>query len=439
MIMRCALSIAGSDPIGGAGIQADIKAMASLGVHPHTVITAVTAQNTVAVRSIMPLPCDIIISQLSAVLDDSDVRSAKTGMLYSPEIVDAVVESLCGRSVSIIADPVLVAGVGDSLAAKGLVRSIEQRLMPICELVTPNRHEAEAISGIEIKNEDDALRACEIMGKGGTAVYLKGGHMETTSVIDILYRKGEFKKFEHSRLERAGHGGGCTLSAFITAYMAKGYDMIDAIVSARTMIQRSIASMYSTGEGNKMVNSAVNMKQAYTKNDITNGTDVLVDGILNTIPGTWVPPAGMNIAYATAGANDVTDVVAVQGKIFSVDGRPVRVGPIMFGAAEHISHMILAAMKFNHEVRAAMNIRYDDYILKAMEEAGMKVATFDRVTYPNADLGELTTIAIESHGSVPDAIFDPGKDGNGTMIRMFGTDISDIGRKTGRIVRYIEQ
>ncbi|MCL2607678.1 MAG: bifunctional hydroxymethylpyrimidine kinase/phosphomethylpyrimidine kinase [Methanomassiliicoccaceae archaeon] len=432
-MMRCALSVAGSDSIGGAGIQADIKAMASLGVHPHTVITAVTAQNTVAVRSITPLPCEVITAQLNAVLGDSDVRSAKTGMLYSPDIVDVIAESLSGSSIPVIADPVLVAGVGDSLAAKGLADSIKRRLIPMCELVTPNRYEAEAISGIDIKNENDAMRACELIGKGGTSVYLKGGHMETASVIDLLYHKGKFRRFEHPRLERAGHGGGCTLSAYITAYMANGKEMTDAIVSARGMIQRSIASMYSTGEGNKMVNSAVNMKQLYTKNDITNGMDVLIDRILKIIPGIWIPSVGMNIAYAAAGAEDVMDVAAVQGKIFSVDGMPVRAGPVMFGAAEHISHMILAAMRSDRDVRAAVNIRHDENILKAVKEAGMDVTSFNRVKHPLADIGELTALAIEAHGSVPDAISDPGTDGKG-MIRIFGTDIDDIGRKTGMIV-----
>jgi len=106
----------------------------------------------------------------------------------------------------------------------------------------------------------------------------------------------------------------------------------------------------------------------------------------------------------------------------------------MFGAAEHISHMILAAMRFDRDVRAAMNIRYDGTVLKAMEEAGMKITTFDRVKYPDADLGELTALAIRSCGSIPDAIYDPGTDGKGMMIRLLGTDISDIGRKAERTV-----
>ncbi|MDR0334734.1 MAG: bifunctional hydroxymethylpyrimidine kinase/phosphomethylpyrimidine kinase, partial [Methanomassiliicoccaceae archaeon] len=313
--MRCALSIAGSDSIGGAGIQADIKAMASLGVHTHTVVTAVTAQNTSSVLSIMPVPCDMVEAQLRAVLSDSDVRAVKTGMLYSSDIVAVVVDSLSDLAVPIVVDPVLVAGVGDSLAADDLVSSIKKELMPTCDLITPNKHEAEAISGIAIRNEDDAMRACEIMGKSGTSVYLKGGHIESAMVVDTLYHAAEFKRFEYPRLEKAGHGGGCTLSAYITAGLAKGTDMINSIIGAREMIQRSIGSMYAVGKGNKIVNSAVNIRPAYGGGDITDGMDAAVDGILKIVPASWVSPVGMNIAYAMHGARDPGDVAAVDGKI----------------------------------------------------------------------------------------------------------------------------
>ena len=255
--MKCALTIAGSDPIGGAGIQADIKAMTSLGIHTHTVITAVTAQNTAAVRSIMPMPIDIISEQLDSVFSDSDVRSVKTGMLYSPEIVKVVTEYLSGHDMPIVTDPVMVAGTGDSLAAEGLLKAIKDHLMPICGLITPNKFEAETISGITINDEDDAERACEIIGKNGNSVYIKGGHLDSEKVIDLLYHKAEFKRFEYTRLERAGHGGGCTLSAYIAANLAKGFDMVNSVIRSRDMIQYSIASMYAVGKGDKVVNPTV--------------------------------------------------------------------------------------------------------------------------------------------------------------------------------------
>jgi hydroxymethylpyrimidine/phosphomethylpyrimidine kinase len=257
--MRCALTIAGSDPIGGAGIQADIKAMMSQGVHAHTVITALTVQNTVRVGAVMPVPCELIYDQLDAVFSDSDVRSVKTGVLYSPEIVGTVSRYLSECDMPIVSDPIMIAGVGGSLAAEGLVNSIKKDLMPVCDLITPNRFEAESISGIPINSEDEAMRACELIGKKGNSVYLKGGHMESEKVVDLLYSDGRFTRFEYPRLERAGHGGGCTLSAYITANLAKGLGMEESITVSRRMIQHSIASMYSVGKGDKLVNPSVNI------------------------------------------------------------------------------------------------------------------------------------------------------------------------------------
>ncbi|MDR0198579.1 MAG: bifunctional hydroxymethylpyrimidine kinase/phosphomethylpyrimidine kinase [Methanomassiliicoccaceae archaeon] len=432
--MRCALSIAGSDPIGGAGIQADIKAMASLGVHPHTVVTAITAQNTVSVMSIMPVPCDVIIEQIEAVLSDSDVRAVKTGMLYSPEIVRAVVGSLSDLAIPMVVDPVLIAGVGGSLAANDLVGSIKRDLMPVCDIITPNRFEAEAITGMTIRNEDDAMRACELMGKSGTSVYLKGGHIDSAMVVDTLYHAAEFKRFEYPRLERAGHGGGCTLSAYITAGLAKGTDMMNSIINAREMIQRSIASMYAVGKGNKIVNSAVNIRPAYMDGDITDGMEAVVDNMLKIVPASWVSPVGMNIAYATSGAKDPGDVAAVDGKISIFNNRPARVGAIRFGAAEHISYMILAAMRFDKDMRAAMDIDYNEDILNVMEEVGMNITSVDRDRYPDARLGELTAFAIRDLGSMPDVIYDMGTYKRGPMIRMLGKDLADLRKKIEDIV-----
>ena len=432
--MRCALSIAGSDPIGGAGIQADIKAMASLGVHAHTVITAITAQNTCSVDAIMPVPCDIISKQMTSVLSDSEVMAVKTGMLYSSEIARLVAESVSEMNVPVVTDPVLTAGVGGSLAADELTVTIRKDVLPVCDLITPNKFEAEEISGIKIDDEDDAMRACELMGKNGNSVYLKGGHMGSSAVVDILYHGAEFKRFEYPRLERAGHGGGCTLSAYITAYLAKGSDLVNSIMQARDMIQRSIATMYPVGKGDRLVNPTVNMKQVYTNDGVTDGMDKAIDNILRIIPASWVPAHGMNIACASPGARDADEIAAVSGRITLSNGRPIRKGDVRFGAGEHTAYVILAAMKFDGDIRAAMEVQHSDDLLDVMEEVGMTIAAVDRRRHPDARLGELTTYAIKKLGSVPDVIFDPGTYKRGPMIRLLGKDIADLGQKIEQIV-----
>lgn len=255
--MITALTIAGSDSIGGAGIQADIKAMSSLGVHATSVITAVTAQNTCTVSEIFPVPLEVIEKQINAVLEDCDIRAVKTGMLYNSEITKLVSEKLENVGIPLIIDPVLTASVGGSLAGDGVALAVKKYLMPLCDLITPNRFEGEVLAGMKINDEGDAFKACEIIGKDGAPVYLKGGHMDTSDVVDYYYKDGKFVTIEYPRLKLSGHGSGCTLSSFITANCALGLDMISSINKSRAMIQKSIETQYVIGKGNEVVNPIV--------------------------------------------------------------------------------------------------------------------------------------------------------------------------------------
>lgn len=255
--MITALTIAGSDSVGGAGIQADIKAMSSLGVHAASVITAVTAQNTCKVTDIFPIPLEIIEGQIDAIMDDCDIRAVKTGMLYDSEITKLVSEKLKDLEVPLIVDPVFTASVGGSLAGDGVAAAVKKYLMPICDLITPNKFEGEVLAGISIDNEEDAIKACEIIGRNGVPVYLKGGHMDTLEVIDYYYKDSDMITIEYPRLKRSGHGSGCTLSSFITANCATGLDMISSIRKSRAMIQKSIETQYVIGKGDEVVNPII--------------------------------------------------------------------------------------------------------------------------------------------------------------------------------------
>lgn len=165
--MRTALTIAGSDPVSGAGLQADIKAMNSLGVHCASVVTAVTAQNTCEVRSVFPMSPEAVNDQLDSVLGDLDVRAAKTGMLYSREIVRTVADMAEDFDFPLVVDPVMVATVGQDLAERDYAEAVKRYLLPMASIVTPNRREAEILSGIGIRSGDDAAYACEVIGKYG--------------------------------------------------------------------------------------------------------------------------------------------------------------------------------------------------------------------------------------------------------------------------------
>ncbi|MBP5394670.1 MAG: bifunctional hydroxymethylpyrimidine kinase/phosphomethylpyrimidine kinase, partial [Candidatus Methanomethylophilaceae archaeon] len=277
-----------------------------------TVITAVTAQNTTAVEDILPISEEMVQAQLEAVLKDVDIKAIKTGMLYSPEIVGVVADILEDHEVPLIVDPVMVATVGDSLATKDLARAIKRDLIPICELITPNKYEAEILAGMEIRNESDVRYACEVIGKEASSVLLKGGHMTGSTVTDYLYLSSEITKLEYPRLEKAGHGSGCTLSAFITANMAKGMDIVNSVQNSRKLIQQSIQEQYVLGRGEKTVNPIIRTTDDRENYEVLDEVDAAAEHLVDLITEELVPGGGMNIAYAKRNAAGPEDIAAME-------------------------------------------------------------------------------------------------------------------------------
>ena len=423
--MRCALTIAGSDSIGGAGIEADIKAMGSIGIHACAVITAVTAQNTTAVDRIYPMPVDMVIDQLESVLKDVDIKAIKTGMLYDSEIVEAVADVLEDHDMPLIIDPVMVAGVGDSLATNDLGRSIKRKLMPLCELITPNRHEAEVLAKMPIRTEDDATLACELIGKEGSSVLLKGGHMTGKNVVDYFYLSSEITRMEYPRLERAGHGGGCTLSSYITAHMAKGLDIVNSVIKSSELIQESIASMYVIGKGDKIVNPLVKMHDDSVRFRILDEIDGLADKVVNMIPQDWVPTSGLNIAYSMPNAAGPEDIAAIDNRIVFKNGSLRKSGKAKYGSAEHASYMLLSVMKYDPEMRATINFEYTEELYDVMEEVGLKIVALDRKKYKDLRLGEITDATIREIGYIPDVFIDR-ESGKKNYLRLLGKSPKDL-------------
>jgi len=403
--MRTALTVAGSDSIGGAGIQVDIKAMAVVGVHATSVITAVTAQNTQGVDGIFPMPVDFIQAQLESVLKDCDIKAVKTGMLYSAEIVETVSDILEDHDVPLIVDPVMVSGTGCSLCDDDFVRALKKKLLPICELVTPNRFEAEILAGMKIKNEDDITLACELIGKQGSSVLFKGGHLNGPKVTDYLYLSSEFNKLEYPRLAKSGHGSGCCLSAFITANMAKGLDIVNAVMKSRELIQESIATQYAIGKGDVVVNPMVKLKGDSDKFKILDALDGAAARIVDLVPNEFVPKAGMNIAYALKDAAGPEEIAAIDKRLIVHNGILKKGGPAKFGAAEHLSYVLMEIMKHDPKSRCIMSLAYRPDIIDVMEEVGM---TAVNVEMPKDKVAEATKKAIDLAGKIPDAIVDKG-------------------------------
>ena len=249
--MKTALTIAGSDSCGGAGIQADIKTMTMNGVYAMSAITALTAQNTTGVTGIMEVTPDFLALQLDAVFTDIYPDAVKTGMVASSELIKVIAEKLKQYDAkNIVVDPVMVATSGAKLISDDAIDTLKSELLPLACVITPNIPEAEVLSGIKIRNEDDMVTAAKmIFERFGCSVLCKGGH-QINDANDLLYRNGGYIWFKGKRIDNPNtHGTGCTLSSAIASNLAKGEDLDSAVKNAKDYISGALAAMLDLGEG----------------------------------------------------------------------------------------------------------------------------------------------------------------------------------------------
>ncbi len=269
--MKTALTIAGSDSCGGAGIQADIKTMTANGVYAMSAITALTAQNTTGVRAIMEASPEFLAQQLDAVFEDIFPDAVKIGMVSSSELVEVIAQKLTFyKAKNIVADPVMVATSGSALIKTDAVKTLTEKVFPIASLVTPNIPEAQVLSGLEINNKTHMQKAAgAIYEKYGCAVLLKGGH-SVSDASDLLCDENGMSWFESRRIDNPNtHGTGCTLSSAIAANLAKGFSLSESVGRAKEYICGALAAQLDLGKGSGPMahNFDLRSEFAYGKNE----------------------------------------------------------------------------------------------------------------------------------------------------------------------------
>jgi hydroxymethylpyrimidine kinase/phosphomethylpyrimidine kinase len=432
--MKTALTIAGVDPGGGAGVAADLKTFAALGVHGTCIITSVTAQNTQGVLNSYDIPTSFIEEQFNAIFSDIKIDCAKTGMLSSPEIVRVAANLVKKGRLPLVIDPVMAAEAGGTLLKNEAVEVLIEELLPLCVIVTPNVPEAQRLSGIKIKDILDAQKAAEIIsGLGAKAVIVTGGHLKGT---DLLYSNGEFTQIEGKLIKGGTHGSGCTHSAAITAQLSKGATLMEAARFAKEFVEHAITRSAMIGKGAAPVNQLGNtLSQAQRYRVIKNLEEALE--IIRKSPGfsNLIPEVGCNIAMAIPDASSILDVAAVSGRIVRLKDEPHAVGCIEFGASSHTARIVLTVMHYNDQVRASMNIRYSEEMLAACANLGLNIASFRREDEPQgvSTMEWGVSDAVRREGKVPDVIYDKGGVGKEAMIRLLGRDAAEVAGKASKI------
>jgi len=444
---KTAMTIGGSDSSAGAGIQADLKSFTALGIHGTTVLTSITIQNTQTVKKIIPTTPEDIRNQIETVMEDIPVKHVKTGLLYESSIAKIVSSATKKYNWDLIVDPVLTATSGDSLASTKLTEEIKKTLIPISTIITPNIPEAESVTQNSISTVEEMKQAAKKIYTMGTKyVVLKGGHLENKKEYDILYDGKQFTEISLPKIpNKKAHGSGCTFSALITAYLAKGNNVQSAFTQAKYSLWNMINNGYNIGKGsdvlhitNQTIKNAPQKIQSPTLLETWMHLSKTLHNIVDELPLSFTPEVGSNIGFALPDAKNKNDICALNGRIVRSSNKPQRCGPLRFGSSKHIASIILAVMKTYPNQRCAINIKYTPENLSMIKQTSYRISSFNRINEPENTSSTMdwgTKTAIKKTEICPDCIYDTGGMGKEPMIRILGQNPSDVYRKLKQIIQ----
>lgn len=441
--MKRILTIAGSDSGGGAGIQADLKAITLLGGYGMSVLTALTAQNTTGVQAIHEVPVSFVEKQIDSVLSDIGVDAIKTGMLLNAEIIEVVAEKIKQYGVEIVVvDPVMVSKSGAPLLRKDARKALINQLIPLAQVVTPNLFEASILTGIEVNSLDRMREATvQIWGMGAKNVVVKGGHLKGKA-IDTLYDGTNFAEIEAPRIKvKNTHGTGCTFASAIATLLAKGESMPTAVRRAKDFISMAIRFGLNIGRGTGPTNPFAYVLREMERYPVIQELRGAVGVLKEKKAGHLIPEVSSNLGYALPYAEGWADVAAFPGRIVRFKDSVATFGDPEFGASQHVANIILTVMKFNPEYRSAMNIRYSKENVAQLEGKGFLIGHFDRRFEPKRvkeregsslewGVGEV----LKRMRRIPDFIYDEGGVGKEPMIRVLGRNPMEVVNKVLKTV-----
>ncbi|MGQ9759768.1 MAG: bifunctional hydroxymethylpyrimidine kinase/phosphomethylpyrimidine kinase [Candidatus Methanomethylicaceae archaeon] len=443
------LTIAGSDSGGGAGIEADLKTFAAIGVHGLVALTAVTAQNTTGVFGVHEIPPEMIRLQIETVFNDIGVDFAKTGMLSSPPIIREVASTIKKLGLKVVVDPVMVAKSGAPLLRREAVASLIEDLLPLAEVVTPNLDEAEVLTGMKIQTVEDSIKAGKhLLAFGPKAVVVKGGHMKGDAIDVLCTSDGSVKKFHSTRVDSPNtHGTGCTFSSAIAAYLALGLSIEDAVREAKNFVLNAIIHGLKIGRGvgpvDPMSNLRIDAERYRTTLRMQDALSILEssDSLAQLTPECQI---NLVMALPPPYAKGREDVCGVPGRITNTDGRLKASSCPAFGASKHVANVVLTVMEYDHNIRSAMNIRYSKEVLSECRALGWKIGYYDRTKEPDEiKEKEGATIpwgvreAIKSAGGVPEVIYHTGDYGKEPMVIILGRDPVEVVMRAMKLAKSI--
>ena len=449
MKINSALSIAGSDPSGGAGIQADIKTFSSLGVYGCSAITAITVQNTEKIIEIFPIPSTIVINQIKLILEDIKIDSIKIGMVYDELIITRIYDILKNENIPIIIDPIFTSTSGQNLIKPEAMEVFTKKLLTIATITTPNIEEAIKLSGININTKDDIKKALQkIKDLGAKNVIIKGsrseeGYYSSNESIDTLIEDNlKVREYSNPLLRiPENHGSGCNFSAALSAFISQGHEIPRACYLANEFVNKALQNLLDIGKGNPVVDTSITTSLSSFKFQVI---EELAKAIreLEEIKGMGrlIPETQSNFAYAIPTATNIMEVAGVKGRIVKIDEKEVKASSsIEFGASKHIASAVISYMTINPTIRAGFNLKYDKKIIELLQSF-LKVSEYERQLEPS-EFKEKEGYTIpwgikEALRREPNAnvIYHKGDIGKEPMIIVFGQNPKEVVAYLKRII-----
>ncbi len=429
------LSIAGSDPSAGAGIQMDLKTFSDLGAYGLTVITAITSQNTTKFSKIQEISSEMITDQLESVLSDFKIDAIKIGMVYSESAIRSIYSQLRRIKIPIILDPVFESTTGGTLIQNKALDFFKKLLIPIAFVITPNIPEAQRLTKISIRETKDIKKAGAMIQKmGARNIVIKGGHLEGKTVTDFVFEGTKFYTFSTKRIDRTTHGSGCNFSAALTANLAKGYNLRDSVKFAKDFALKSIKYSQKIGRGIYVAKTYKDELERELSNAISKFAN------LENVHK-YIPEVQTNFVYSKKNSKSLDDVLGVSGRIVKSGNSIVIAGTLTYGGSQHVGSAVLEMTKKFPDIRSAINIRYDEDFTKKAIAKKFSVLQYERSSEPHkTKLKEGHTIswgiknAIKNANKAADIVFHKGEIGKEPMILIFGTSPNEVLNKLITIV-----
>jgi len=427
------LSIGGSDPSSGAGIQSDVKTFASLNAHGLTAITSITGQNTSKFGMIQPVSKSILKNQLDLIFSDFIIDGIKIGMVYNSEIIKIIYEVLKKHSVPIIVDPVIKSTTGKMLIKKSAMNDFKKYLIPIATILTPNKFEAEFISGTRINSKNSLQKVGKIIQKmGSKSVVITGLELKKNYISDfVITEKQSF--FEKRKIKIITHGSGCNYSASMTFYMAQGKSILESAKFAQKFTWESIKNAQKFGKG--VVITRKNHDQLYL--ELSNAIDRFTK--IKKI-SQRIPESQTNFVFSKKYPKSIKDILGISGRIVKTGNTVSKIGDLEYGGSIHIAKAVLTMNKKFPQIRSAINLKLQKETIVKLEKNKFIVKNYDRTKEPklikskegsSIEWGVKET--IKDSKVPPDAIFHKGDFGKEPMIIIFGTSPDTVIEKISKI------